>query len=324
MEAKKIFVTQSAMPPLEEYVSEIESIWETHWMTNMGTKHKQLKRELVEYLGVDNLELFVNGHLSLELSLQAMNLQGEVITTPYTFVSTTHAIVRNGLEPVFCDINPIDFTIDVEKIEALITDRTCAIMPVHVYGNICNVEKIDRLAKKYGLKVIYDAAHSFGEKYKGVSTSLLGDVSCFSFHATKVFNTIEGGAVCFRNGSMAEKMINLRNFGIKNEEIVEAVGSNAKMNEFAAAMGICNLRHLDENIAKRKQVADRYRDRLADIPGIRLNAVQKDVDSNYAYFPIIVSPREAGFSRNELSEELKKHNIFTRRYFYPITNFHKI
>ena len=320
MEAKKIFVTQSAMPPLEEYVSEIESIWETHWMTNMGTKHKQLKRELVEYLGVDNLELFVNGHLSLELSLQAMNLQGEVITTPYTFVSTTHAIVRNGLEPVFCDINPIDFTIDVEKIEALITDRTCAIMPVHVYGNICNVEKIDRLAKKYGLKVIYDAAHSFGEKYKGVSTSLLGDVSCFSFHATKVFNTIEGGAVCFRNGSMAEKMINLRNFGIKNEEIVEAVGSNAKMNEFAAAMGICNLRHLDENIAKRKQVADRYRDRLADIPGIRLNAVQKDVDSNYAYFPIIVSPREAGFSRNELCEKLKKHNVFTRRYFYPITN----
>ena len=320
MKFKKIFVTQSAMPPLEEYVSEIESIWETHWMTNMGTKHKQLKRELVEYLGVDNLELFVNGHLSLELSLQAMNLQGEVITTPYTFVSTTHAIVRNGLEPVFCDINPIDFTIDVEKIEALITDRTCAIMPVHVYGNICNVEKIDRLAKKYGLKVIYDAAHSFGEKYKGVSTSLLGDVSCFSFHATKVFNTIEGGAVCFRNGSMAEKMINLRNFGIKNEEIVEAVGSNAKMNEFAAAMGICNLRHLDENIAKRKQVADRYRYRLADIPGIRLNAVQKDVDSNYAYFPIIVSPREAGFSRNELCEKLKKHNVFTRRYFYPITN----
>lgn len=320
MEAKKIFVTQSAMPPLEEYVSEIESIWETHWMTNMGTKYKQLKRELVEYLGVDNLELFVNGHLSLELSLQAMNLQGEVITTPYTFVSTTHAIVRNGLEPVFCDINPIDFTIDVEKIEALITDRTCAIMPVHVYGNICNVEEIDRLAKKYGLKVIYDAAHSFGEKYKGVSTSLLGDVSCFSFHATKVFNTIEGGAVCFRDSGMEEKLINLRNFGIKNEEVVDAVGANAKMNEFCAAMGICNLRHLDNNIQKRKNVADRYRENLRDLPGITLNVIQKDVDSNYAYFPILISPGEAGFSRNELSERLKQYNVFSRKYFYPVTN----
>ncbi|WP_405746584.1 DegT/DnrJ/EryC1/StrS family aminotransferase, partial [Anaerovibrio slackiae] len=190
----KIFVTRSSMPSMEEYINEISDIWQSHWLTNMGVKHQALRQALKEYLNVDNIELLANGHLALELSLQALNLQGEVVTTPFTFVSTTHAIVRNNLTPVFCDINPDDFTMDVSKLESLITDRTCAIMPVHVYGNVCDVEAIDKIAKKYGLKVIYDAAHSFGVKYKGESLANFGDVSCYSFHATKVFNTIEGGA----------------------------------------------------------------------------------------------------------------------------------
>lgn len=200
MEVKnKIFVTRYSMPAMEEYINEISDIWQSHWLTNMGEKHKALMGALKEYLNVDNIELLANGHLALELSLQALNLQGEVITTPFTFASTTHAIVRNNLTPVFCDINPDDFTMDVSRIERLITDRTCAIMLVHVYGNVCNVEAIDKIAKKYGLKVIYDAAHSFGVKYRGKSLANFGDVSCYSFHATKVFNTIEGGAACFRD-----------------------------------------------------------------------------------------------------------------------------
>ena len=191
---EQILVTRSSMPKFDEYVEEIKELWDSHWLTNMGVKHRKLQSELLHYLEVSNIELLVNGHMALELTLQAMNLSGEVITTPFTFASTTHAIVRNGLEPVFCDINPIDFTIDVTKIESLITDKTSAILPVHVYGNICNVEEIERIADKYGLKVIYDAAHAFGEKYKGKGVGLFGDASCFSFHATKVFNTIEGGA----------------------------------------------------------------------------------------------------------------------------------
>ena len=196
-----ILVTRSSMPDMEEYVNEIKDIWETHWLTNMGAKHKQLQKELIEYLGVDQIDLFTNGHMALELSLQALDFPNgsEVITTPFTFASTTHAIVRNGLEPIFCDINPVDFTIDGDKIEELITDRTVAIMPVHVYGNVCNIEEIQRIADKYGLKVIYDAAHTFGVKYKEQGIGSFGDVSCFSFHATKVFNTVEGGAACFKD-----------------------------------------------------------------------------------------------------------------------------
>ena len=196
-----ILVTRSSMPDMEEYVNEIKDIWDTHWLTNMGAKHKQFQKELIEYLGVDQIDLFTNGHMALELSLQALDFPkgSEVITTPFTFASTTHAIVRNGLEPVFCDINPVDFTIDVDKIEELITDRTVAIMPVHVYGNVCNIKEIQRIADKYGLKVIYDAAHTFGETYKGKGIGSFGDASCFSFHATKVFNSIEGGAVCYKD-----------------------------------------------------------------------------------------------------------------------------
>jgi dTDP-4-amino-4,6-dideoxygalactose transaminase len=228
--------------------------------------------------------------------------------------------VRNGLEPVFCDVDPIDFTIDVSKIESLITDKTCAIMPVHVYGNVCNVEEIERIAKKYGLKVIYDAAHTFGVKYKGRGIGSFGDVSCFSFHATKVFNTIEGGAVCFRDKEFGERLYNLKNFGIRGPETVEAVGANAKMNEFCAAMGLCNLRHVDGEIAKRKAVVERYRSHLSGIEGLQLNPEQKDVQPNYAYFPVIFDERIFGASRNEVFDRLAGNGIGARKYFYPLTN----
>lgn len=315
-----ILVTRSSMPTLEEYTEEIKDIFETHWLTNMGCKHQALQQGLMEYFNVKNVDLFTNGHMALELSLQAMNLQGEVITTPFTFASTTHAIVRNGLEPVFCDINPVDYTIDVNKIEALITDRTCAIMPVHVYGNVCDIEGIDKIAKKYGLKVIYDAAHTFGVKYKGESTASFGDVSCFSFHATKVFNTIEGGAACFKDKEFGLKLYRLKNFGIRGPECVDGVGANAKMNEFCAAMGLCNLRHVDEEIEKRKAVVERYCSHLEGVDGIQLNPVQKDVKSNYAYFPVIIDEKVFGATRNEVMDKLAEKGIGARKYFYPLTN----
>lgn len=317
-----INVTRSSMPSLDEYIDEIIDIWETHWLTNMGEKHQQLQCELINYLGVEQLDLFTNGHMALELSLQAMNLprNSEVITTPFTFASTTHAIVRNGLQPVFCDINPIDFTMDVTKIEDLITDRTSAIMPVHVYGNVCDVEEIQRIADKYGLKVIYDAAHTFGVTYKNKGIASFGDVSCFSFHATKVFNTIEGGAACFRDKDFGLDLYRLKNFGIRGPETVDGVGANAKMNEFCAAMGLCNLRHVDEEIAKRKAVVERYVERLSGTDGIQLNPVQADVKPNYAYFPAVFDEKVFGASRNEVFDALAEEGIGARKYFYPLTN----
>lgn len=319
---KNIMVTKSSMPSLEEYVEEIQSMWDSHHLTNMGPKHKQLQYELCKYLAVDNVELLTNGHMALELTLQALNLPkgGEVITTPFTFASTTHAIVRNELEPVFCDIDPITFTMDTCKLEKLITDKTCAIMPVHVYGNICNVEEIERIAKKYELKVVYDAAHSFGETYKGNGIGNYGDASCFSFHATKVFNTIEGGAVTFKNERFGAILYDLKNFGIHGPEEVSAVGANAKMNEFCAAMGLCNLRHVEEEIAKREIVVKRYRSHLDGVTGLQLNAVQPEVKSNYAYFPVIFEEKEFGASREEVFSKLAENNIFARKYFYPLTN----
>lgn len=328
-----ILVTRSSMAPMEEYIDEIKELWETHWLTNMGVKHNILQQELEDKLGVEHVELLTNGHMALELSLQALGLsdslnqyrslhgkRAEVITTPYTFASTTHAIVRNGLEPVFCDIDPVSCTIDVSKIESLITDNTVAIVPVHVYGNICNVEEIERIARKYELKVIYDAAHAFGEKYKGKGIATFGDISTFSFHATKVFNTIEGGAVCYKDEDFGNQIYSLKNFGIKDAEHVTGVGANAKMNEFCAAMGICNLRHIDEEIAKRKQVTAWYMERLKGLEGISLRFFQKEVESNYAYFPIIIDEKIFGRTRNEIYVELAKNNIFARKYFYPLTN----
>ncbi|MBR3020305.1 MAG: DegT/DnrJ/EryC1/StrS family aminotransferase [Clostridia bacterium] len=319
----KIFVTKAFLPPMEEYIAEISSLWETHWLTNMGAKHLKLQEELIKYLDVDNVELLTNGHMSLELTLQAMNLQGEVITTPFTFASTTHAIVRNGLEPVFCDIKSDDFTIDPEKIENLITDRTSAIMPVDVYGNVCDVEAIDRIAQKYELKVIYDDAHAFGVKYKGRGVGNYGDASCFSFHATKVFNTIEGGAVTFKDPSLQTTLYELKNFGIHGPEEVAAVGANAKMNEFCAAMGLCNLRHMNEIVLQRKAIVERYRERLSDVKGLQLSIVQKDVESNYAYFPIVVDEKVFGSSREDVMQHLENHNVMVRKYFYPLTSSYK-
>lgn len=317
---KKILVTQTSMPPYEEYINEIKDIWDSHWLTNMGPKHNLLESQLKDYLHVNNISLFTNGHNALELCLQAMNLSGEIITTPFTFASTTHAIIRNGLVPVFCDINPIDYTIDVTKIEELITDKTTAILPVHVYGHVCNVEEIERIAKKYGLKIIYDAAHVFGVRYKDIGIGNFGDASMFSFHATKVYHTIEGGAICYHNKELGQELYKLRDFGIKDAETIDGVGSNAKMNEFVAAMGLCTLRHIDKEIAKRKKVADYYREQLCGIDGIQLPPIQKNVKSNYAYFPIVIHENKFGATRNEVFTELAKNDVHARKYFYPLTN----
>lgn len=316
----KIFVTRSSMPPMKEYIEEIKELWDTHWLTNMGVKHNELQKELEKYLQVENVELLTNGHMALELTLQAMNLEGEVITTPFTFASTTHAIIRNGLTPVFCDIDSGNYTIDVSKIEGLITERTCAILPVHVYGNVCDVEAIERIARKHHLKVIYDAAHAFSVKYKGIGVGNFGDASCFSFHATKVFNTIEGGAVCFRNKAFGKRIYELKNFGIEGPETVTGVGANAKMNEFCAAMGLCNLRHIAQELEKRKKIVECYNSHLGNIEGLYLRAVQEGIEPNYAYYPIVVEPDIFGIGRDEISDILMENDISVRKYFYPCTN----
>ena len=316
----RINVIKSSMPPFEEYVEAIKPLWESVWLTNMGVNHEKLAERLCEYLKVSNVSLFVNGHMALELVLQAMDLEGEVITTPFTFVSTTHAIVRNGLTPVFCDINPRDYTMDVSKIEELITDRTCAIIPVHVYGCLCDVEAIEAIAKKHNLKVIYDAAHAFGVEYKGRGVGTFGDASMFSFHATKVFHTIEGGAITTDDRELIYKLWKLKDFGIKDEEVVDGIGANAKMNEFCAVMGLCNLDHIDEEIAKREKVTGRYRQNLADVKGITILQPQKDVKPNHAYFPIVVDEKEFGTDRQAIYDRLRENDIYTRKYFYPLTS----
>ncbi|WP_044913095.1 DegT/DnrJ/EryC1/StrS family aminotransferase [Butyrivibrio sp. WCE2006] len=325
-----IHVTRSSMPSYEEYIEAIKPLWDSHWLTNMGKYHKELEKQLREYLDVPYVSLMVNGHLSLELTLQSFGFPegSEVITTPYTFISTTHAIVRNRLVPVFCDIKPEDGTIDESKIEDLITEKTVAIMPVHVYGNICNDEAIAKIAYKYNLKVIYDACHAFGERiisedtkgnktYRGVGN--LGHASVFSFHATKVFNTVEGGASVFKDPELYEKLYNLKNFGIRGEELVVAVGANAKMNELCAIMGLCNLKHIENAIAARKKCNDKYTSALVSVPRIKLLTPREDVTRNYAYYPIIVAD---GYkcTRDELYLKLREHNIFPRKYFYPITS----
>lgn len=309
------------MPPYEEYIEAIKPLWESHWLTNMGEYHKKLEEQLKKYLEVPELSLMVNGHMALELTIQAMGFPkgAEVITSPFTFISTTHAIVRNHLKPVFSDVKLEDGTIDETKIEDLITEKTVAIIPIHVYGNVCNVEEIQRIADKYNLKVIYDAAHAFGVSYKGNGIGNYGDASVFSFHATKVFNTIEGGAVAFSDKKLYERLYNLKNFGIRGEELVTEVGANAKMNEFCAIMGLCNLNHIKENLNKRKHIYEYYRNNLKDIQGVRLFENKTDVILNYAYFPVLVEDNYI-MSRDELYVHLKHSNIYTRKYFYPLTS----
>ena len=316
----QINVTRSSMPSFEEYCEEIKELWDSHWLTNMGQKHQQLQAQLEQYLDTPHVTLYTNGHLALENVIAAMQLPagGEVITTPFTFASTTHAIVRNGLVPVFCDINDRDYTMDVAKLESLITDKTVAIVPVHVYGNLCDVYEIQRIADKHGLKVIYDAAHAFGVWLNGVNAANFGEASMFSFHATKVFNTIEGGAITFRKDELVQVLNDMKNFGIRGPESVAYVGGNAKMNEFQAAMGICNLRHVDEEIQKRKEVVERYRQHLRGFPGIRLCEDQPGVKPNYSYFPVVFDGYK--YTRDQVFDLLAQHGIVARKYFFPLTN----
>lgn len=320
MTTETILVTRSSMPSFEEYCAEIAPLWESHWLTNMGEKHRQLESDLERYLQVDDIALFTNGHNALECVFEAMGLEGKVITTPFTFASTTHAIVRKGLTPVFADIKEDDFTIDPASVERLIDDETCAIVPVHVYGNLCDVDAIQRIADEHGLKVIYDAAHAFGVFRDGVSAATYGDASMFSFHATKVFNTIEGGAVCFHDHALKSLLDQWKNFGITGTESVEYVGGNAKMNEFCAAMGICNLRHVDEEIEKRRHVAERYWERLEGVPGVRVFRPREGVRYNYAYLPVTFDARAFGATRDEVYAALMTRDIHPRKYFYPLVS----
>lgn len=319
-----IMVTRSSMPSLEEYVEKIRPLWESRWLTNMGTFHQELEQKLREYLGTEYLSLMVNGHMSLELAIQAMGLPegGEVITTPFTFVSTTHAIIRNRLVPVFCDIKLEDYTIDEEKIEDLITEKTVAILPVHVYGNICNIDKISEIADKYNLKVIYDAAHAFGETVNQIGVGNFGDASIFSFHATKVFHTIEGGAVTFSDPKLYKRLYDLKNFGIHSEEVIAEVGANAKMNEFSAAMGLCNLPYVETNIEERKKRALYYKEKLSHIEGLVLPGFhRKEVRYSYGYFPVLFQPEGLGSGmRDRIYEKLHEIHVYPRKYFYPITS----
>ena len=316
--SETINVTRSSMPDYDEYCREIRSIWDSRWMTNMGEKHQALEKKLEEYLGMPYVRLLTNGHLALENIIEALDLHGEIITTPFTFASTTHAIVRRGCTPVFCDIKASDYTMDPEKLESLITDNTAAIMPVHVYGNLCDTDAIDAIARRHGLKVVYDAAHAFGVRKNGVSAACFGDAAMFSFHATKVFNTIEGGALCVRDKALADRIDEFKNFGILGPEDVASVGGNAKMNEFCAAMGLCNLRHLDDWIERRRVIVERYRQRLGGTAGVKLCPTAEGVQSNYAYLPVVFDGYK--YSRDEIFRRLDEHGVVARKYFYPITN----
>ncbi|MCR5609089.1 MAG: DegT/DnrJ/EryC1/StrS family aminotransferase [Lachnospiraceae bacterium] len=317
---EKIFITKSSMPSYEEYIEAIKPLWESHWLTNMGKYHQELEKKLENYLDVPQISLTVNGHMALELAIQAFDFPegSEVITTPFTFVSTTHAIVRNRLEPVFCDVKESDGTIDETKIEELITPKTVAIIPVHVYGNICNVDEIQRISDKYNLKVIYDAAHAFGIKRNNIGIGNYGDASIYSFHATKVFNTIEGGAVVCKDEKMYARMHDLKDFGIRNEELTASVGANGKMSEFSAIMGLCNLKHFERALKSRKKAFDKYIEGLREVKGIRILSPDINATRNYAYFPIFVED-DYILSRDELHKKLKENNIYTRKYFYPLT-----
>jgi len=316
--SKSTFVTQPSLPPLVEFTEYLKDIWDSKQLTNNGKYHQQFEKELAEYLGVKYLSLFSNGTLALITALQTLRITGEVITTPFSFVATTHALHWNGIKPVFCDIEPYTFNLDPEKIEAAITPKTTAIMPVHVYGNPCDVKRIQEIADKYGLKVIYDAAHAFGVTIDGKSVLNFGDLSVFSFHATKVFNTFEGGAIVCHDKKTKQRIDYLKNFGFADEVTVVAPGINAKMNEFQAALGLLQLKYVDKEIEKRKEVARKYREGLKGINGIKFLSDLQNVKHNYQYFPIFIDKQNYGKSRDEVYESLKLQNVYTRRYFYPL------
>lgn len=318
MEDKQITVTSPLLPPLEEFIPYLEKIWDSKWITNNGQFHKELEKALCEYLGVKYISVFTNGTLPLITALQALRITGEVITTPYSFVATTHALWWNGIKPVFVDIDPQTLNLDPKKIERAITPKTTAIMPVHVYGNPCNMEEIQAIADKYGLKVIYDAAHAFGVKVNGESILNYGDMSTLSFHATKTYNTIEGGALICHDAKTKKRIDYLKNFGFAGETEVVAPGINAKMDEVRAAYGLLNLKYVDRAIENRKLIAQTYREGLKSIKGISFLNDIEGVRHNYSYFPIFVDEKEYGLSRDELYNKLKENNILGRRYFYPL------
>ena len=313
-----ITVSKPCLPPLDEFIPYLQQIWENKWLTNNGPLHQQLEQELSEHLGVKYISLFSNGTLALISALQALNITGEVITTPFSFVATTHSLWWNKITPVFVDIEPEYLNLDPAKIEAAITPQTTAIMPVHVYGNPCNVDEIQRIADKHGLKVIYDAAHAFGVKINGNSILNYGDLSVLSFHATKVYSTIEGGAIICHTEKMKHHIDNLKNFGFRGETVVEEPGINAKLNELQAAYGLLQLKYVDGFIARRKEITELYRSLLKDIQGIRFLDDKKGVTHGYSYFPILIDKEKYGKSRDEIYDMLKENNIFGRRYFYPL------
>ena len=315
---KTVYVTQPLLPDIEDYKLQIENIWESKWLTNMGAKHNELETKLKDVLKVRNCSLFNNGTIALLTALKALDLPfgSEVITTPFTFAATPHCIVWNNCKPVFCDIEPGTMTIDADKIENLITPNTSAILGVHVYGFPCDVEKIDKIAKKHNLKVIYDAAHAFSTEINGRGIGTFGDITMFSFHATKLFNTIEGGCLTYNDEKLARKIYNLRNFGIQNEEVVEDVGINGKMNEFQAAMGIENLKIYKEEQEKRAKIKAYYDEHLSVIRGIRIPQMPQEATNSYQYYPIVIED-EYPVSRDELYLRFREKNIFTRKYFYP-------
>jgi dTDP-4-amino-4,6-dideoxygalactose transaminase len=312
-----IFVTQPAMPPLEEFIELLKQIWDNKILTNNGPFHQQFEKELANYLGVNYLSVFANGTLALMTALQTLRITGEVITTPFSFVATTHSLWWNNIKPVFADIEANTFNLDPEKVEAAITPQTTAIMPVHVYGNPSNMLEFQRIADTYGLKLIYDAAHAFGVEINGNSVLNFGDLSILSFHATKVFNTIEGGAIICHDEKTKQRIDYLKNFGFAGETTVIAPGINAKMNEVQAAYGLLQLKYVNENIGKRKAIANLYRTKLANVPGIRFLNDLEGVHHSYSYFPILIDA-DYGKGRDELYDELKKNNIYGRRYFYPL------
>lgn len=313
----KIFVTQPSLPPLSEFVESLQKIWDSKVLTNGGAFHQELERALCEYLGVKYISLFNNGTIALLTALQALNIKGEVITTPYSFVATTHSLLWNGLTPVFVDIDPETLNLDPKKIEAAITDKTTAIMPVHCYGRPCDVDAIGQLARDKGLKVIYDAAHAFGVRVGDESLLNFGDLSILSFHATKVFNTFEGGAIVCGTPEMKQRIDHLKNFGFTDEVTVVEAGINGKMSEVNAALGLLQLKNMDQVLSDRLLVANRYRERLSDIQGIRLPTLDEGVTINNSYFPIFIQ-KDFSISRDGLYDKLKTQNIYSRRYFYPL------
>jgi dTDP-4-amino-4,6-dideoxygalactose transaminase len=313
-----IYVTQPSLPPLEEFGHYLQQIWDNKILTNNGPFHQQFEEELAKYLGVKHLSLFSNGTLALMTALQALRITGEVITTPFSFVATTHSLWWNNIKPVFADIDPHTFNLDPLKVEAAITPQTTAIMPVHVYGNPCNVDALQLIADKYGLKLIYDSAHAFGVELKGKPILNFGDLSILSFHATKVFNTIEGGAIISPDEKTKIRIDNLKNFGFTGETTVVAPGINAKMNELQAVYGLLQLRYVDSCIAKRKELTMLYRELLTVKKGIRFMTDFEGVKHNYAYFPILIDEAVYGKSRDDVYNLLKEHNIYCRRYFYPL------